>query len=278
MAIGWFATASNQLVNRETLQDAVNNGVFALKAGQTIPSTEPTKAVTTAEAETWCQLTATDPGGLGRVPLKSWFAATTSYVIKMGQNANTSGSRPCSYTFPNTYYIDPATNIAYSDSGLTSKASNVFLDYSATDNQYPLVSNFGDGLFGFNMPLYPSNIFVPTTSYTWGFTNHALSVASTGVSGAQRYIKTVIGGQYRVTCTITSVSAAGMTFRATASASGGNPDDLSGLPYIAATVGAVSQGTLTASNCETYFMGAIPGAYAGTNYTGTFSFTVERLS
>lgn len=76
--MSWASVANNQLVSRANLQDAVDTGVFVLNAGQTIPATTPLKQVTTTEAETWCFLTATDVGGLGRVPIKEWFIPLTT--------------------------------------------------------------------------------------------------------------------------------------------------------------------------------------------------------
>jgi hypothetical protein len=109
--MSWSGLASNQLVSRNNLQDAVNNGVFTLK--NSIPA--DTKLITTSEAEYYVNINSIGKAS-NRLVVKSDLVASGptvyTWYISVGQAA---GYLACGMygSYPLTVYSDNPSFLSY---------------------------------------------------------------------------------------------------------------------------------------------------------------------
>lgn len=150
MATTWAGTASNGLITRAALQDAVNTGVLILKSSITGTSTQ---CVTKTNVESFIYMNTADTTWSGyasnQLPPKSAISGA-GVVAYTGQYSATSCAAACTSTDIRTIYVGGALNTgmyAFTDAALTTRASNgyyvipgqgycYFLDQFKTVNGY----------------------------------------------------------------------------------------------------------------------------------------------
>lgn len=142
----WASLTNNGWISREALQNAVNNGIFTLKSGQTIPSTDIKKWVSVSEVLTWCNLTINSSPIVttnNQWPQKSWLIATASCPSGAVPAFATTDRYPHDFNnFPDCFYFNSSNQRYYTDAAFTTLASGyVYSDAdSAVWRQLPAIS------------------------------------------------------------------------------------------------------------------------------------------
>jgi len=135
--MSWSGLASNQCVSCNNLQDAVNNGVFALKS--TIPSSN--KEITKSEAESYVYIQTISGKSSNQLVVKSNLSSAV-YQIQISCDGSTSAGACALSTSCIAYCLDQTPvfgTVFYANSSLTtlynfSGYSNVFIKVLSWDN------------------------------------------------------------------------------------------------------------------------------------------------
>lgn len=276
--MAWSSILSNQLVSRSDLQNAVSTGVFTLKSGQTIPTTTANKIVSTTEAQTWCNLTATDPNGLGRLPQKSWFIPTTlskawsafkcPYIIQYQCDFNDFADTVYSLNNPpfgssNILYVDSAlttplsspNNSAYVDYG----DSNFYGFWRASTNQWydQRLRKTGQTASGTLTISLPNVWSINIGTVTYKKLGQSWNVSATMTNGTG----ITPGAKWRQVVTVGGASTGG-TYQYTG-------------PWITATIGSSSSGSFTVTCESQLYLIEMDSSTVTNGSTYTFSVTMS---